>query len=412
MLTIRVSCCLFCLIFIIAILHDAFEVMLLPRRVKNKTRIVRYFIDATWAVWSAVGRRLHNEEKRNNFLSLYGPLSLVLMLLFWAAGLIFAFGGVFAGVQAPQVNLYDWLNDAYLSGVTFFTLGYGDIVPHSGLSKLTAVVEAGTGLGFIALVIGYLPVIYQLFSRRESHVLTLDAIAGSPPCAVTLVSRFVESGSVEALDHFLLRWQQWCAELLESQLSYPMLAYYRSQHDNQSWLAALTVITDACVLIMVGLGVPLSNTRKTGTVSGAPPKGLANSHLPWRGAAAPFALPTLQARLTFATARLAIFEMGRVLGVKPRGMEVDRLPASVFVEMTSLFDTAGLAFVEEDAEARLAAFRATYEPFLNGLAGHLILPLPSWVAKPGHVDNWVNTPRGRSIKRLYESVDVKPQTED
>ena len=265
-----------------------------------------------------------------------------------------------------------------MSGVTFFTLGYGDIVPHSGLSKLTAVVEAGTGLGFIALVIGYLPVIYQLFSRRESHVLTLDAIAGSPPCAVRLVSRFVESGSMEALDHFLLRWQQWCAELLESQLSYPMLAYYRSQHDNQSWLAALTVITDACVLIMVGLD----------------------------------GLPTLQARLTFATARLAIFEMGRVLGVKPRGMEVDRLPPAVFAEMTSVFDASGLAFVEEDAEARLAAFRATYEPFLNGLAGHLILTLPSWVGKQGQVDNWANTPRGRSIKRLYESVDVKPQTED
>jgi hypothetical protein len=378
MFTIRISCCVFCFVLIIAILHDAFEVMLLPRRVKNKTRIVRYFFDATWAVWSAIGRRVRNEERRNNFLSLYGPLSLVLMLLFWAAGLIFAFGGVFAGVQAPQFSLYEWLNDAYLSGVTFFTLGYGDIVPHSGLSKLTAVVEAGTGLGFIALVIGYLPVIYQLFSRREGHVLTLDAIAGSPPCAVTLVSRFVESGSVEALDHFLLRWQQWCAELLESQLSYPMLAYYRSQHDNQSWLAALTVITDACVLIMTGLG----------------------------------ALPTLQARLTFATARLAIFEMGRVLGVKPRAMEADRLPASVFAEMTSVFENAGLAFVEDDAESRLAAFRATYEPFLNGLAAHLILPLPSWVAKSDQVDNWVHTPRGRSIKRLVESVDVKPQAPD
>jgi hypothetical protein len=104
--------------------------------------------------------------------------------------------------------------------------------------------------------------------------------------------------------------------------------------------------------------------------------------------------------------------MGRVLGVKPRAMEADRLPASVFAEMTSVFENAGLAFVEDDAESRLAAFRATYEPFLNGLAAHLILPLPSWVAKSDQVDNWVHTPRGRSIKRLVESVDVKPQAPD
>lgn len=235
---------------------------------------------------------------------------------------------------------------------------------------MTAVLEAGTGLGFIALVIGYLPVMYQLFSRREAHVLTLDAIAGSPPAAVTLISRFAESGSAEALESFLQRWQQWCAELLEGQLSYPMLAYYRSQHDNQSWLAALTVIIDASVLVMCGLGP----------------------------------LPTLQARLTFATARLAVIEMGRVLGVKPRALEQDRVPAAIFIEITKAVEDVGLTFSDEDAESRLAAFRATYEPFLNGLAGHLVLTLPGWMPKPGQLDNWVKTPRGRSAKRLFEET--------
>ncbi len=378
MFALRLALFVVCAALVVAILHDAFEVMLLPRRVKHKMRIVQYFFDGTWAFWSGVAQRVKSETRRSNFLALYGPLSLVLMLVVWAAGLILGFSGAFAALASPQLNLHRWLNQAYFSGVTFFTLGYGDIVPHSPAAKLLAVMEAGTGFGFIALVIGYLPVIYQLFSRRESQVLTLDAIAGSPPCSLTLLSRYAESGSFDRLEHFLLQWQQWCAELLESQLSYPMLAYYRSQHDNQSWLAALTVIIDSCVLVMVGLG----------------------------------SLPTLQARLTFATARLAIVEMGRVLGVNPQNLTEDRLPAKQFCKLEEALANAGLPFTEDDAESRLAAFRATYESFLNGLAKHLLLPLPGWMAEPGQIDNWANTPRGRSAKRLFEAVEVKASEDE
>jgi voltage-gated potassium channel Kch len=378
MLVVRLVLALVGLLLVIAVLHDAFEVMLLPRRIKTKTRIVRYFFAATWAFWSAIGRHLDAGERRSNFLALYGPLSIVLILAIWAVGLVIGFSGVFTSLEVPQLSFENWFGQAYLSGVTFFTLGYGDTVPHSPVAKILSVAEAGTGLGFIAAVIGYLPVIYQLFSRRESQVLTLDAIAGSPPSPVTVISRFAESGNAHALDSFLLRWQLWCAELLESQLSYPMLAYYRSQHDNQSWLAALTVMLDTCAIILVGLGP----------------------------------LPTFQARLTFATARLALIEMGRVLAVRPHSLAEDRLPPALFGEMIQAFEKAGLAFVEEDAEARLRAFRDTYEGFLNGLARHLLLPLPAWLSDPGQLDNWVNSPRGRSAKRLIDSMEVKSPDSD
>ena len=43
--------------------------------------------------------------------------------------------------------------------------------------------EAGIGLGLLAIVIGYLPIIYQAFSRRETSIVLLDARAGSPPTA-------------------------------------------------------------------------------------------------------------------------------------------------------------------------------------------------------------------------------------
>lgn len=363
------------LILILAIFHDAFEVMLLPRRIKSKTRIVRYFFSSTWALWGAIGRRLPSDEQRHMFLGLYGPLSLVLLLVVWAAGLIIAFGTLFWTMAPPPSGLHSWLNQAYFSGVTFFTLGYGDIAPHRPAGKVLSVVEAGTGLGFIALVIGYLPVLYQLFSRREAHVITLDSVAGSPPNAATMLCRHAEGRSLDTLDNLFLQWQQWSAELLESQLSYPMLAYYRSQHVNQSWLAALTAVMDASVLVMVGFA----------------------------------GVRTFQARLTFATARLAVIEMGRVLGVGPQSAEQDRLSRAAFAEMKDELARCELFFVDEEAaEERLTAFRNTYEPFLNGLAHHLQLELPRWTPAPDQIDNWVNSPRGRSAKRLLDAVEPEP----
>jgi len=362
-------------IVILAILHDAFEVMLLPRRVKSKMRIVRYFFEGTWAAWSSIGRRFKKEDRRHNFLGLYGPLSLILLLMVWAAWLIAAFGNLFWAINPVQFSGHPWLSHIYFSGVTFFTLGYGDIVPRTGWGKGLSVLEAGTGLGFIAMVIGYLPVLYQLFSRREAHVIMLDAVAGSPPNAVTILCRHAKGDSLGSLDRLFMQWQQWSAELLESQLSYPMLAYYRSQHDNQSWLGALTAVMDASVLVMVGLA----------------------------------GVPTFHAGLTFATARLALIEMGRVLGVKPRNLGMDRLPPEAFGELSRELENVELRFVDPNsAEERLSAFRNTYEPFLDGLAGHLVLALPSWMPESDQVDNWVNTPRGKTAKRLLEGVEAKP----
>jgi hypothetical protein len=154
-----------------------------------------------------------------------------------------------------------------------------------------------------------------------------------------------------------------------------MLAYYRSQHDNQSWLAALTCLMDVSVLVMVGLD----------------------------------GVPTFQASLTFATARLALIEMGRVLGVGPMTSADSRLPPENFAAMQRILAASGICLADEDgAEERLTAFRDTYEPFLFGLAQHLILSLPRWDPDPHQTANWVNSPRGKSAKRLMEAVDSEP----
>jgi hypothetical protein len=154
----------------------------------------------------------------------------------WAAGLIVAFGLIQYAVAPSDRSVFD---SFYLSGTTFTTLGYGDVNPSGTAGRLLSIAEALVGFGFLAVVIGFLPVFYQAFSRRELTIALLDARAGSPPSAGEMILRLPPRQG-EALDRFLHTAEDWSAGLLESHLSYPVLSYYRSQHDNQSWLAALT----------------------------------------------------------------------------------------------------------------------------------------------------------------------------
>ena len=134
--------------------------------------------------------------RRERFLSIYGPLSMLMLFVTWAASLILSFGLLEWSLQsrATGATVSQLTEQFYMSGITFFTLGYGDVVPHTSAGRFVAVIEAGAGIGFIAVVIGYLPVLYQLFARREAHVIQLDARAGSPPTAAGMLRRHAESG--------------------------------------------------------------------------------------------------------------------------------------------------------------------------------------------------------------------------
>ncbi|MDQ2860547.1 MAG: ion channel [Pseudomonadota bacterium] len=356
-----------------AVLQDAFEVMLLPRRVKRRWRLTRYFFNWTWRLWSLIAGIVPADARRERFLGIYGSLAMTLLFSFWAIALILAFGLLQWAAQhwhgaKPASDLAEQI---YLSGVTFFTLGYGDVVPHTPPARILAVVEAGVGFGLIAVVIGYLPVLYQLFSRREAHVLQLDARAGSPPSPIVLLRRHAESGGLDKIDDLLRTWEIWGAELLESHLSYPMLAYYRSQHHDQSWLAALAAIMDTCALILIGVEE----------------------------------LKQLQARMTFAMARQVVVEMARSLEVSGRSDAPNRFPPEDFDRMLEAFKEAGLTWNGgEAAPQTLAAVRATYEPVVQALAEYLLIPLSGWVAARDTPDHWERGVRGIIASRLISGL--------
>jgi ion channel len=355
------------ILLILTILWDAFETIILPRRVTRRVRLTSLFYRSIWTPWSAVARSLRQPKRREKYLGLFGPLSLLMLLAMWAVGLIVGYAMLHwalntrLNVPESDVSLGTYI---YLSGVTFFTLGYGDVAPMLPLGRMLAVVETATGFGLLAIVIGYLPVLYQSFSRREVNISLLDARAGSPSSAAELLRRYAASGTIDDLRQLLDEWERWSAELLESHLSYPVLCYFRSQHDNQSWLAALTTVLDTCALVMVGVD---------GT-------------------------PAWQARLTFAMARHAVVDIAQIFRTKPSTPQCCsvRLSEADLIRLREILKASGTYLSnEKEAERRLLDLREMYEPYVFALSELLMMPLPPWILPPGAIDNWKTSAWGR-----------------
>jgi nitrate reductase NapE component len=190
------------ILLILFILWDAFETMVLPRRVSRRFRITRYFYRLLWTPWRAAALRMPSGKQRENVLTVFGPLSLILLFAFWALGLVVSFGLLHWGLGtqlAGPTGLTGLGEDLYMSGTTFFTLGIGDVTPRTALARALTVLESGLGFAFLALVIGYLPLISQAYSRREVNISMLDGRAGSPPTAALHSARYCASGSVGLL---------------------------------------------------------------------------------------------------------------------------------------------------------------------------------------------------------------------
>lgn len=353
---------LLCLILGLAaigvVLLDAFETMILPRRASGKIRLTRLFYILTWRPWRAVASRIRDVRMRETAFSFYGPLSLLLLIATWACGLVLGFGFVFYGLGASVhdvVGLHGLRTCIYFSGTTLFTLGLGDVVPLNHWARSLVVIEAGMGLGFVAVVIGYLPVLYASFSHREVSIALLDSRAGSPPTAAELLRRHTFDGGAEALSLLMAEWERWAAELLESHISYPLLCYFRSQHDNQSWLSALTAMLDSTALL---LSIVESSSAR-------------------------------QAQLTFAMARHAVVDLLKVFGLPAPPCQQERLPEDGFRQLCAALEEAGYRLkLDEPHLALLRKLRWMYEGQVAALSDFLCMPLPPFLSPAQRRDTW------------------------
>lgn len=346
------------LVCLAEVLLDAFQTIILPRRASGRLRVSRLFLTAAWVPTRAIAARMQRSRGRESFLSYFGPLSFLLLVVVWALGLIVGFGLLYHGLGSPFADPRSygfWETDLYVSGTTLFTLGLGDVVPLSLTGRLLVTLEAGMGLAFVAGVIAYLPVLYGAFSRREVSIILLDARAGSPPSAIELLRRHAGPAGETALQTLLVEWERWSAELLESHISYPQLCFFRSQHDNQSWLSALVTMLDTCALLIA-------------TVDGEAVR---------------------QAQLTFVMARHAVLDLAHIFSLSANAAVPDRFPQErVDAACHQLAEVGFVLCSGATTLDRLKELRAMYEPQAWQLGRLLMQSMPSFYPEVGKTGSW------------------------
>ncbi len=337
------------------ILAEFFVMIVLPRRVKRSVRLARRVFILTWIPARALGRRLPGRSG-DTFLGIFGPLGVLVVLGLWAVGVILGFAALqwAGGSHVVSGHTGTFGDDLYFSGGAFLSAA-GGFSPMNAFSKVVMLLEAATGLAILFIVIGYLPALYSAFSRREVVVSQLDPRAGSPPSAGALLMRSAERGGWDEIATYLDEWDNWTAELMETHLSYPVLAYWRSQHVNQNWLVGLTAVLDTAAFAMAAAPPPAAHAGE----------------------------------LMFAIGRHALADLSYTFNAKPRPPGADRLPPLVLSELYDELSRRDLEMVEEEAvRERLFELRSSYEPYANALAQHLALSLPSWMPTENVRRNW------------------------
>ena len=378
----RLLAVIFGIALIVLVALDAFETIVLPRRVTRRIRLAKLFYRMTYLGWNAMGQWIRSSTRRDSFRAYMAPFSLLALLAFWAVLFILGYGFILWGLALPLSTINNTINFTtylYLSSTTFFTLGLGDVSPLPGVGRFLLVSESALGFIFLALMISYIPVLYQAFSRRELRISLLDARAGSPGTAVELLRRNClgkESEQFEEMRLLLHDWEVWCADILESHLSYPILAYYRSQHEQQSWVGALTTILDTCALILT-------------TIDGdSTPK-----------------MPIEAAKFTFAMARHAVIDLTQILTISSPTL-VDRLSSAEFDQLQNILITSGIRLREsKTSERKLSELRATYEPFVSALAERIQVSLPPWIPPIDALDDWQTSAWDDQFPSIREILD-------
>jgi hypothetical protein len=345
------------ILLIAASLNDVFQSVIVPRAVGRRYRPSYYSSRGLWRIWPVLARVIYprDEDAREDFLAVFAPLNLIVNLVEWSAMLLLGYGCIFFALRgqmnpAPQ----SFADTVYFAGTSFFTIGFGDFVGKSGWTRFFSIAAGASGFGVISTATAYLFAIFGSFQSREQFVVTTGARAGSPPSGVGLLTIAARAGTYEDLPVLMREAQTWCATILETHLAYPILAYFRSSHDYESWVGTLGTLLDAAVLMMT-------------TVDCNPG----------------------QARILYNIGRHATHDLTHYFRLAATAEGNDPLiTIEQFDDARARLADAGLKLSDRDQAWRtFSRLRSTYAANLNALAEFFDIPRLQWVGKSSLVQS-------------------------
>ncbi|MBI3522062.1 MAG: two pore domain potassium channel family protein [Chloroflexi bacterium] len=328
-----------------AALHDVFQSVIVPRPTPSRYRPAALLVRRSWPIYRDRYRDVTDPGRREKRLGVYAPALVIALLSLWMLMLVLGFGLVLHALRDQVKPIPEDLGSAvYFAATSILTIGFGDFVAVGWAARAVAILGGASGLGVVALTITYLFSLYGSFQRREVLVVTLDERAGAPPSGVTLLETFARLHIREELPSLFARWEGWCAEVLESHLAYPILAFFRSTHDNESWVSALGAMLDAATLLLTVID------------DGA------------HG----------QAKVTRGIGAHLVEDFSNFLRIASSGdAGVER---SEFDAARTRLAAAGYALREpESAWAEFSRLRSQYASSLNDLARYLAVPPTEWI---------------------------------
>jgi hypothetical protein len=349
------------------VLWDGFATIILPRTVTPMRRTSGRFYRWSWFLWAAVGRRIRQPGLRLSFLGVYGPLSVMLLLVLWAGLIILAFALIYQGLGPRLLSAAGSMGFGallYTSGSTFLTLGLGDVTSSDSIARLFMLLEAGTGYIFLALIITYMPVLDQAFGAREVDNLLIHSRSGRPPGAIKALHRYSAIGRSEILRGNLRDAERWMAQTQQSHLAHPVLTFYRAHHRGQSWLVSLTTLLDSCALLIA--------TRD--------------------------GLLAAQAKVTYRMGLLLIKDLAAALSIRVDPHSRIRLTEADLPALRAALKASGLALtLGPEASNQLLRLVRRYDVYLLALSEWLLVPLPSLIP-PGEARGKEDASAGLSTR--------------
>ena len=326
---------------IAVILYDVFLTVSSTQLMGREFRLTPLFHRATRTIWSGIARRMPQGKWRRTFLSCYAAVTLALLAGVWTCGLIVGFALLYEALSFQPA----FFSMIHTSGSIFLPFITSDLAPHTLVTRALAVIQSGVGFLFFTFVIAHSLALFKEYSRCQERIAVIQASVGSPPSVTDSFRPADKDENIEELTELLWDWEQWSAELLTGNSTYPELGYFRGRLGEQSWLTAVTTIMDVSAMIIA-------------TTDGA---------LAW------------QAKHTFGMARHAVAETARAFAIPPRRPYSDR---NLFTSLTRLRGTLARSVVplrdEITADEQLIVWQETYEPYVFALSDHFLMTLPVW----------------------------------